>query len=198
MMSYSLSAHVLSDESLDVAEAIITMSKGIIHDINPPVIGAERIVTEATVSDDNNVRTYYIEGQDVYHTGRVLSTYWIRLQKQISHENPATPYTVNVMDQPIPLAGRVLEEEAQNLIASLLNGLYDIAEMDLDHRKVILHDIVRTNEEPLTYELVGENRVCEHVELNTFKIILTRYVERNRPSYVTELIKPYNDIGSEE
>ncbi|MCA9507025.1 MAG: hypothetical protein KC505_01210, partial [Myxococcales bacterium] len=49
-------------------------------------------------------------------------------------------------------------------------------------------------DEVLTYELVGINKVCDHDELNTFKIIVTRYWQHRRPYYVVNFIKPYNDV----
>lgn len=174
----------LTDDSVEVAETVIHFSRSIIRDINPPATGAERIVRHATVSDEGNLRTYFIEGEDVYHTGRVLSTFWIRLHKQIS----ATDASYN-------RAPRDLAPETQNFLGLLLNSLYDIAELSLDHQKVALDRITTENvgisEGPQIFEISGINQVCEHTELNTFKLIITRFLDRNRPIYDVELIKPY-------
>lgn len=188
-------ARELNNESLEVAELIINLSKSIIKDLNPPVTGAERTVTNATITEEGNTRTFYLEGKDVFHTGRVISTYWIRLHKQITAEN-TTVYTADVNSSPTVMAGRALDEEAQLLAGPLLNSIYDIAEMDLDHRRVILDRIteIRSDDErdPWIFELIGINQVCAHTDLNTFKITLSRKLVRNRPLYEAELTIPYN------
>lgn len=179
-----------SEEGLEVAETIINLSKSIVNDISPPPVGAERIVTDATITDEGTTRIYNIEGKDVSHSGRVYSTYWIRLRKQIS-----------ATDTIIPVA-RPVRQDTQKIIEALLNSLYDIADMDLDHRRIVLDSVTEVSADPLTFELIGENRVCRHVEQNTFKITITRHIERNRPFYETQLLMPYslgdNTDGNDE
>jgi hypothetical protein len=175
-------------EELDVAQLLVNLSPGIVAELNPPATGAERMVTTATVSEEGHIRTYYIEGQDVYHNGRVLSTFWIRLQKQISGDGISI---ASGHEGAHPALGHTLESETQNLIASLLNGLYDIAYMDLDHSQVELKLIKLSNLDPWTYELIGENKVCKHMDLNTFKMVVARTVDRNRTSYESMLHLPY-------
>lgn len=173
--------HVIVEEALDVAELIIRLARDITNDISPPATGAERTVTQATVTNQGGLRVYRIEGKDVYHTGRVLSTYRITLQKSVS-----------VSDG---LLDKDLDVETYGIIEALLNGLQDIAEMNLTHSKVKLNYATLLNtpedENRLVYEFEGVNEVCEHTELNTFKITVTREVERSRPRYTTELQLPY-------
>lgn len=177
--------HELNNESLEVAELIVNLSKSIVNDLNPPVTGAERIVTNATVTDEGTTRTFYIEGKDVYHTGRVTSTYWIRLHKQIRPNNATTA----AISYP-------LDDEAKTLVGALLNSLYDVAEFELDHRRVILDRIYEINsdnaQDPWTFEIHGVNQVCAHTELNTFKITVSRILQRNRPIYTSEIVIPYS------
>lgn len=172
------------DDSLDVAELIIQLSKSITDDLHPPAVGAERQVTNATVSEEGHLRVYYIEGKDVYRTGRVLNNFSIRLQKWISFEDGV------VADA----NGRDLDAETLQLISALLNGLYDVAEMDLAHDKVELKFIGVQNsatETPLVYELEGINRVCEHDDLNSFKITIARREESRGVWYDVSFVKPY-------
>ncbi|USN51475.1 MAG: hypothetical protein H6731_03445 [Myxococcales bacterium] len=186
------SAHILAeqselnDESIEIAELIVKLAPDIALDLARPATGADRIVTHATKTWEGNRYIYLIEGQDVLHDGRVLSNYQIRLEKYVSLTNSNHSIT-----SPLPA-------ESFWLIGALLNGLYDIAEMNLEHRAVELDyatEIISENEdEVLTYELVGINKVCDHDELNTFKIIVTRYWQHRRPYYVVNFIKPYNDV----
>lgn len=176
----------LNGQSLEVAETIINLAPGISHDLNPPATGADRIVTHATVSWEGNIHVYTIEGKDVLPNGRITNTYRIRLEKHVATRNMG------------PTVTKALEPEAHWLIGALLNGLYDIAQLNLEHRVVDLSRatelISETNEDILTYELVGINRVCEHDELNSFQLLITRSIERNRPFYDVQLIKPYAEL----
>jgi hypothetical protein len=173
----------LADESREVAEVLINFSRSIIRDINPPATGAERIVRNATLSDEGLVRTYFIEGEDLYR-GRVISTFWIRLHKQIALESDS-----------IPQGRRALSSETQALIGHLLNSLYDIADLNLDHQKVVLDRITTQNadndDDTAIIEILGLNQVCEHNDLNSFKLIITRSLLRSHPIYDVELIKPF-------
>lgn len=183
-----------TQESFEVASLIISLSKSITNDLNPPATGAERTVTKATVSEEGNSRVYLIEGKDVYHTGRVLSTYWLRLIKPLSTEGAAILNVGNNtknLPAPMPALGRTLSDEAQRLIGPLLNSLYEIADLRIDHRRVHLEEINETSADPLTFEIIGLNDICEHEELNRFKLTLIRHFERNRPSYETILEHPY-------
>jgi hypothetical protein len=190
LLSASPTSEHYFDEDLDVAELIINVSPKIANELNPPAIGAERIVTNATVKDEGHIRTYYIEGQDVYHTGKVLSTYWIRLVKSFSIDN-ALDVELFINENTSTVHGHELNEETKSLIGFLLNGIYDIADMSLDHSRVLLNSVNKTGEEPLSFEIIGNNKVCEHDDLNTFKIAVTRHLERSRPLYFTDLILPY-------
>ncbi|HXW52613.1 MAG TPA: hypothetical protein VEL47_00780, partial [Myxococcota bacterium] len=93
-----------------------------------------------------------------------------------------------------PMDGRPLTEEAKELIGPLLNSVYDVEELKLDHKRVKLDRITKANLDPLTFEIYGVNDICEHTELNTFKMTITRNVdERSRPSYSTVLVHPYSE-----
>ncbi len=170
-------------DSLEAAELLIKLSDGVVRDIQPPSQGAERIVTRASMSTDRGVRTYDIEGKDVYHTGRVLSTFHIRLQKQVKSTDAVE-------------AKRALSPEAIQLVEALLNVLHDIADMQLDHKKVLLDSFVASapvaEDELKVFEIFGVNEVCEHTELNTFKIVITRFAQEGRAFYEVDLIKPYS------
>lgn len=182
-MSLQLSAgHLESgNEDVDVAELIIHLAPRIASNLNPPVVGAERVVTAARVSEEGSVRTYYIEGEDVNQQGRVFNSYWIRLSKPI--------------DDADAIHSRELAPETLDLVGPLLNSVYDFAEMDLDHQKVELSQIVKTSDDPLILEISGVNHVCEHVDLNSFNITITRHIERNRPSYETSIHWPNREAA---
>lgn len=184
---------VLSIDSLDVAESIINLAPSIARDLNPPANGAERTVTQATVTDEGNTRTYYIEGEDVYHNGRVLSTYWLRIVKKITRvgDKDTASYSIDANNGPMPLQGRRLEAETEGLIAALLNVVYDVADMNISHKSVFLNHVAQTESELLGFELFGVNNVCEHVDQNTFKLTITRHFDNNRPSYEAVLTLPY-------
>jgi len=187
-----LPIHDLGNQGLEVAQLIIHLSKSIVRDLNPPVTGAERTVTSAVVSDEGSMRSYYIEGEDVYHNGRVISNYWIRLSMPLTEASAPWAVRMEVGDGEAPMAGKPLEQETVNLIGPLLNSLYDIANLKLDHSRVILDRITEASQESsLVYELYGLNDVCEHVDLNSFKLVITRQLLRNRPAYETELTLPY-------
>jgi hypothetical protein len=180
-------------ESLPVGEMIINLAQSIVQDLHPPAQGAERKVTNAGVTYGENTVAYYIEGKDVLHNDRVLSTYWIRLTKKI---NPgfAEGYSLAVGSGASPKEGITLLPETQEFIAVLLNGIYDVVELDLEHKRVKLDRIVKLNQDPLSFEIYGVNQICKHVELNNFKITITRNVDdRNRSSYRTELVHPYHE-----
>lgn len=176
----------LNSQSLEVAETIINLAPGLSRDLNPPVTGADRIVTHATVTWEGNAHIYNIEGKDVLPNGRITHNYRIRLEKHVATRNLG------------PTITEALEPEAHWLIGALLNGLYDIAQLNLDHRVVDLNRatelISETNGDVLTYELVGINRVCEHDDQNSFQILITRTIEHNRPFYDVQLIKPYAEL----
>lgn len=176
------------DDGLDVAELIIQLSQSITSDLHPPAVGAERQVTSTTVTEEGHLRVYYIQGKDVYRTGRVLNTFTIRLQKWIASQED---------DFVSDGTGRELDETNLQLISALLNSLYDIAEMDLSHDKVELKFIGVQNsatETPLVYELEGINRVCEHDELNSFKITVSRHEEPRGTWYEVSFVKPYSPV----
>lgn len=170
-------------DSLDIAELVIKLSRGIVNDIQPPSQGAERLVTRAIMSTDRGLRTYEIEGKDVYHTGRVLSTFRIRLQKHVQSTNNFE-------------AARALSPEAIEVLEALLNVLHDVADFQLDHQKILLDNYVASapaaEDELKVFELQGVNEVCEHTELNTFKITITRFMQGRRAFYEVQLIKPYS------
>lgn len=192
-----LASNYNTDETFEVASLIIGLAQDIAYDLNPPAAGAERTVTKATVTDEGRSRTYYIEGKDVYHTGKVLSNYWIKLTKVLSAgDEPFADVVVSdseVSDE--PAYGSALTDETQRLIGPLLNGIYDIAELSLDHGRVVLEDIVEASSDPLVFEIVGVNDVCEHEDLNRFKLSIIRHFERSRPSYEIRLDKPF-DLGT--
>lgn len=177
-----------AEESYEVASLIINLSQSITRDLKPPATGAERIVTKALVSDEGTNRVYYIEGKDVYHTGRVLSTYWLRLIK---------PLNLGTMNASVSISdhhdghGRAVSDETTRLLGPLLNGLYDIALFNLDHRRVVIETITEPSSEPFTIEIVGLNDICTHDELNRFRLTLTRHIERNRAWYETVIEHPY-------
>jgi hypothetical protein len=184
----------LNQEGLEVAEMIISLAPGIVGDLNPPARGAERTVTKGTIDDNGSRRIYYIEGQDVYHNGRVLGTYWMRLTKLYgANSNNASVLDLGMNASLLPDEGRPMSPETHELIGPLLNVIYDIEAMSLTHNKVKLEEIVKANHDPLSYEIYGVNDICEHVELNQFKIAFSRHIdERNHPSFVTEIFPPYH------
>jgi len=185
-------------DDLEIAELIINLSQSITYDLHPPAIGAERMVTNASVSDSGGVRTYFIEGRDIYSTGRVLKTYWIRISKQITESS--SNVTMDIIHDPgaLPTIGRSLSQETQGLIQTLLNSIYKISEMRLDHDRVLIHHVEKTSSEPISFEIVGINNICEHVEQNKFKVIILRTVDHYGPSYFTQLIHPYVDVSADE
>lgn len=183
---------ILGDESIDVAQIVINLSPGIVNDLNPPATGAERTITNATITDNANSRVYFIEGEDVYHNGRVLGTYWIRLTKHFGL-NAIDSVSIATGTSPTHSEGRPMSPETHELIGPLLNVIYDIEAMSLTHAKVRLEQIVKANHEPLSFEILGVNDVCEHADLNSFKIALSRHLdEKNRPSFTTELFHPHS------
>ena len=95
----------------------------------------------------------------------------------------------------IPQGRRALSSETQALIGHLLNSLYDIADLNLDHPKVVLDRITTQNadndDDTAIIEILGLNQVCEHNDLNSFKLIITRSLLRSHPIYDVELIKPF-------
>lgn len=192
MIAQVTHADAVSNEGLEVAETIIKFAPGINNELTPPSQGAERTVTRALVKDEGNFRTFFIEGKDVYR-GRVLSTYWIRLQKQINLSDAPEIFmdSVEILTEPESFNGVLLSEETHQLIGPILNSLYEIGDLRVDHSRVLLHSIIKTTEEPLTYEFVGENDVCEHRELNTFMLVITRRLEGSRVWYETNFSKPY-------
>ncbi len=175
-----------SDENFEVATLILNLSKSIAADLDPPATGAERTVTKALVSDEGQSRVYHIEGKDVYHTGRVLSTYWLRLTTS------RTGASVAVMDSREPARGRAVSQETQRLIAPLLNSVYEIAELDIDHRRIVLEQISEPSSEPLVLEIVGLNNICIHDDLNRFRLTLSRLWERNRANYIVNFDHPFS------
>lgn len=173
------------DQGLDAAELIIRLAPSITRDLAPPVTGAERTVTHATMHQENGLRIYYIEGQDIHHSGRVYGNYRLTVQKTVAPRN----------NDWAPI-DHDLSVEAKHLIEVLLNGLYDVADLEtLTHNKVNLTTVAVQNSSeenaPEVYEFIGINNVCEHDELNTFKLVITRTLERNRAHYETSLIKPW-------
>lgn len=181
-----------SNESFEVASLIISLSKSIARDLAPPAQWAERIVTKAVVTEENNSRTYYIEGKDI-RRGAVLGTYWLRLIKPLGANDSTIRVASDMSDShaPPPSFGRAIPEEAQRLLGPLLNSLYDIAELNLDHRKVLISEISEPNSSPLTIQIVGVNNICIHEELNRFRLTLTHRTERNRTWYDANLEHPY-------
>ncbi len=185
------------EDSRDIAALIFNLSQDIAYDLHPPASGAERLVTNASVSDSAGIRSYYIEGKDVYYTGRVLKTFWIRISRELSelsfHAN------IEVDPEPIhhPSLGRTLSGPTQELTQALLNSVYKISELRLDHERVLIDHVERTSNDPLSFEIVGINNICEHVDLNKFKVIILRTVEDYRASYLTQLIHPYIDVSED-
>lgn len=191
--------HVLSADSLDVAASIINLAPSIASKLSPPSAGAERTVTNATVNDEGNTRTYYIEGEDVYYTGRVLSTYWLKIVKEITKagELDTFSYSVHVGNRPTSAEGWPLEEETKGLVAGLLNVVHDLSELKIDHSRVVINRVFQPASELVVFELLGVNNVCDHIDQNTFKLTVTRHFERNRPSYETVLTLPYTPSPEE-
>jgi hypothetical protein len=183
------------EDNLEIAALIFNLSQDIAYDLHPPATGAERLVTHASVSDSAGIRTYHIEGRDVYYTGRVLKTYWIRISREITET--AFHASIEVDPEPIyqPNLGRTLSAETQELTQALLNSVYKISELRLDHERVLIDHVEKTSYDPLSFEIVGINNICEHVELNKFKVIILRTVEDYRASYLTQLIHPYIDVS---
>lgn len=182
------------EDNLEIAELIFNLSQDIAYDLHPPATGAERLVTHASVSDSAGIRTYYIEGKDVYYTGRVLKNYWIRITREITE--PSFHVSIEVDPEPIhhPSLGRTLSLETQEFTQALLNSVYKISEMRLDHDRVLIDDVERTSHDALSFEIVGINNICEHVEQNKFKVVILRTIEDERASYLTQLIHPYIDV----
>lgn len=187
--AYSHASHYSENETYEVASLIINLSKSITRDLSPPRSGAERTVTKAVVSEDNNSRIYYIEGKDIYHTGRVVSTYWIRLTKPLY--GPMMTAQVEIMNGE-PVWGRDLPEETTKLLGPLLNSLYDIAELDLAHRNVVIEEIADHDAD--TIHIVGLNQVCDHDDLNRFRLSMMRRVEGSRTWYETNIEHPFTPL----
>jgi hypothetical protein len=191
LSAYANADNFVESESYEVATLVINLAKGIARNLGAPIIGAERIVTRAVVSEDYNSRIYYIEGKDIHHTGLVVSTFWLRLTKPVGGSMMTA--SVDVLDHHEPIWGRPLPLETARLLGPLLNSLYDIADLDLDHRKVVIEDIWEGEAD--TIHILGLNKICDHDSLNRFRLSLIRRSEGNRAWYETELEHPYGWDG---
>lgn len=179
-------------ESLEVASLLIRLSRSISNALDRPEIGAERIVSKAIISDEGNSRIHYIEGYDVSSSGRIISTYWLRVKTPLSsHEGMVMDGGMN--EEANELApGRAVPEETRRLIELLLNSLHEIADFNLDHSRVRLEEVIESSSDPLTVEIVGVNDVCDHEHFNRFKLTVIRHEQENQPYYETRLEHPFN------
>lgn len=166
---------------LNTPQLMLNLAPGIAKNLNPPAIGSERKVNNVLVHEENGLRTYIIEGKDIYYTGRVLNTFRLRLQQSINHRDSIS-YT--------------LDSESQKIVEALLNTIYQISELGLNYNDVILEQLINNTDEAnhdlVKYDIIGLNNICEHVELNSFKLSLVREVnERGYINWYADLEKPY-------